>query len=333
MNAEWVNKKNAEMEKKEVYQKEHIRQELLSAKYFSDDEKEILLKQLDLLEENPYDVSLIANIEFGWILFKGNKEDQYIQEYNLWKSNLHIDTYKDILLCKNQYSRYLDSEKKEFDGDIIITDPCYIIKDRHQIGKYPYRSDFYSYDRIEDYPDREEVNIRTLSKDDQLMIEFGIKSKYISKKREEEEMAYEKAMREYKEKNPDDWENCEYGSHMEKLGIRNYLSRDTLYGDWGCTTYDMNTKEAIGSFCADAGMVAVFSLEEVLKYNPDFDYHISKPWTTTWIKNFKGTVQFIVNQEISIYEGKENYDVIVEGHGINKITGNPIHFLGKQTGL
>lgn len=34
--------------------------------------------------------------------------------------------------------------------------------------------------------------------------------------------------------------------------------------------------EKIGYFCADAGMVAVFLLDEVLKYNPDFDYHINR---------------------------------------------------------
>lgn len=32
----------------------------------------------------------------------------------------------------------------------------------------------------------------------------------------------------------------------------------------------------IGGFCADAGMVAVFLLDEVLKYNPNFDYHINR---------------------------------------------------------
>lgn len=41
----------------------------------------------------------------------------------------------------------------------------------------------------------------------------------------------------------------------------------------------------IGGFCADAGMVAVFLLDEVLKYNPNFDYHINRLWTTTLIKD------------------------------------------------
>ena len=58
------------------------------------------------------------------------------------------------------------------------------------------------------------------------------------------------------------------------------ISVDTLYGDWSCITYNSDTHEKIGEFCADAGMVGVFLLDEVLKYNPDFNYHIDRPWTT-----------------------------------------------------
>ena len=64
-------------------------------------------------------------------------------------------------------------------------------------------------------------------------------------------------------------------------------------------------------------MVGVFLLEEVLKYNPNFDYHISKPWTTTLIKNFTGTIQ-ITNPEEGIVS------VVGEGN---------VNFYTKQTGL
>lgn len=96
-----------------------------------------------------------------------------------------------------------------------------------------------------------------------------------------------------------------------------YLSRDTLYGDWSCTTYNSDTKEAIGQFCADSGYVAVFLLEDVLKFNPEFDYHITKPWTTTWIKDFEGDIWF---------EKLNENTLIVKGSG-------NINFVTKQTGL
>lgn len=58
----------------------------------------------------------------------------------------------------------------------------------------------------------------------------------------------------------------------------------------------LNIKK-IGHFCADTGMVAVFLLDEVLKYNPDFDYHINREWTTTLIKDFDGEVNYYVDSE------------------------------------
>ena len=161
--------------------------------------------------------------------------------------------------------RLCDSEPKFFSGDIIITDPCYILKHGER----------------------------------------------------------------------DDWSLCDCGYEMEELGIQNYMTRSTNYGDWSCTTYNSDTKEPIGEFCADAGLVSVFLLDEVLKYNPGFDYHIQRKWTTTLIKDFEGMVQFTVTEEPYEYEGSKyvEYVVRVVGHGKNKVTGEPINFITEQTGL
>lgn len=88
-----------------------------------------------------------------------------------------------------------------------------------------------------------------------------------------------------------DWEKCEYGENMEVLGFSNYLTSGTEYGDWSCTTFETNTGTVLGEFCADAGLVSVFLLDEVLKYNPKFDYHINRLWTTTLIENFDGDIK------------------------------------------
>lgn len=119
----------------------------------------------------------------------------------------------------------------------------------------------------------------------------------------------------------DDWEACGYGDNMEVLGIENYICRETIYGDWSCTTFNSDTNEKLGEFCADAGLVAVFLLDEVLKYNPDFDYHINRPWTTTLIKNFDGEIDFEV---IHNKYGEAEVQVVGKGN---------INFVGKQTGL
>lgn len=142
-------------------------------------------------------------------------------------------------------------------------------------------------------------------------------------------------------KDSEDWRKCDYGDNMAALGLTNYISESTLYGDWSCSTWSTPRKdveaqleelnalgrarwelmkqygedsvqakiyddkiadaslniEKIGHFCADAGMVAVFLLDEVLKYNPDFDYHINREWTTTLIKDFDGEINYYVDDE------------------------------------
>lgn len=164
------------------------------------------------------------------------------------------------------------THRMEFDGDIIITDPCYIMNDN----------------------------------------------------------------------NEDDWSKSGYGDNMEALGINHYMTRDTLYGDWSCTTFNSDTKEKIGEFCADAGLVSVFLLDEVLQYNPEFDCHINCPWATL-VKDFKGTVEFVVNHIEGEYDETtkwwkkgdkyEDDEVQVVGDGVNKVTGEPIRFVGRQTGI
>lgn len=168
----------------------------------------------------------------------------------------------------------MDNQKvvasRKFDGDIIITDPCYIMKDG-------------------------------------------------------------------------DWERSNYSDNMRILGIRNHITHDTLYGDWSCTTFNSDTKEKIGEFCADAGRVSVILLDEVMEYNPEFDYHINKPWTTTLIKDFRGVVEFVVVHEEGIYEDTtswykkggrwEDDSLQVIGKGVNKATGKPLNFIAYQTGF
>jgi len=108
------------------------------------------------------------------------------------------------------------------------------------------------------------------------------------------------------DENDDDWELCDYGRDLDQLGLSTYVCRDTIYGDWSCTVFNMDTDGEIGKFCADAGMVAVFLLDEVLKYNPEFNYHVEKPWTTTLIKNFEGDVSIdVVGEEVFVV-GKGN---------------------------
>jgi len=74
----------------------------------------------------------------------------------------------------------------------------------------------------------------------------------------------------------------------------------------------------------------VFLLDEVLTYNPDFDYHINRPWTTTLIKDFDGDIVIeVVNVE---YEDEETGE-IREDEEVQVIGKGNINFYTTQTGF
>lgn len=193
----------------------------------------------------------------------------------------------------------------KFKGDIIITDPSYIIKDDEDY------MDIASKPKWEDYH----------------TVEYGADPvKFM-----EESTIMDKVDSVWRSKNRDHWELCDYGDNMEALGIQTYLCRDTIYGDWSCHSYNSDTKEELGNFCADAGLVAVFLLDEVLKYNPKFDYHNTKPWTTTLIKDFDGEIMIDV-VEIPRSEEAED-DEYFEDKEVRVIGKGNINFFTTQTGF
>lgn len=238
-----------------------------------------------------------------------------------------------------------------FDGDIIITDPCYVMRKDYNNQfintisfkqlEVPRTKNYFTYVRdngcvrAEDYPDcimlelddpRVDLDVKE-SKEDfiNFMKKINIDDEKISEYSRvaysemynQEQEAYHFALLEYVENNPsDDWEYCGCGDSMENLGFETFLCDCTVDGDWSCTTYSTDTGEPIGEFCADAGMVAVFLLDEVLRYNPDFNYHIERPWTTTLIKDFHGTVELHLEDDEVTVVGKGN-----------------VNFIGTQTGL
>lgn len=229
--------------------------------------------------------------------------------------------------------------KKYFKGDIIITDPGYFVKShnvcltKEQENERPKFKDFFSYDTIFDYPDAIIKDPSEYTDSDKELVERTKHMKEIlpnldetrylprtSKLYDEEFHKLLEAEHEWHMKYGDDWTKTGCGNDLSIIGLTTYLSSDTLYGDWSCTTFNMDTKEPIGQFCADSGMVAVALLDEVLKYNPGFDYHKERLWTTTLIENFEGEVSFDVIKE----DGYEYLEITGKGN---------INFTTRQTGL
>lgn len=139
----------------------------------------------------------------------------------------------------------------------------------------------------------------------------------------------EKTVKDFNENYTYDWKyEVEYKDFLIKKDSEDWRKCD--YGDWSCSTWSTPRKDveaqleelnALGRArwelmkqygedsvqakiyddkIADAGMVAVFLLDEVLKYNPDFDYHINREWTTTLIKDFDGEINYYVDDDAHI---------------------------------
>lgn len=136
--------------------------------------------------------------------------------------------------------------------------------------------------------------------------------------------------------NDEQYDNSNGYSNLENIGIKNYISHSTLYGDWSCTTFNTDTEKAIGQFCADAGMVCVVPLNETVTLSDEYNNIKDKEWTRTIIKGFTGHVYVDFKTDSGIYDDdtpyhkkgdKWSYDYIeIVGEG-------NINFRTIQTGL
>ena len=269
MDRKWTEEKNRKMEEGFRREKERICQTVRERLDLDEDIRKEWLGEIRKLKRTVHHYQLLAlKTRFQMDLFVHAKitemDGYHLLDLNHWLDSLELEQ---LGKYAKDYSSYADSEPKEFNGDLIITDPCYIMRAKHH-GTVPVTED--------------------------------------------------------------DWEASAYGTNLETLGIHTYLTRDTIYGDWSCTTFDDQTGEPIGQFCADAGMVSVIDLQEVLSYNPDFTWHQTKPFTTTWIKDFQGKVWFEVVD--SSEKNNEDYEVHVRGEGIHKSTGKSFSFYTTQSG-
>ncbi len=323
MTREWAEEKTREMWEETDKAKKHLIETLSSLKYRKEAKAEKTIEEIRggcyALETTVRFLIAEAFDENGEVMgFTESRE--YMDKLGLSEdiSKMYYDnpTYRDVQGSINLYERFIDSETMHFDGDIIITDPCYVTKDTKQdYSTYPNREDYFKYNNICDYPDYDKTSRESVT---------------YSKEHE----VYDKAMSKWRSENETDWEKCNCGYDMKVLGL-NCITHDTLYGDWSCGVFNINRKKPnrLGSFCADAGMVGVFDKSEVDRYNPDFEkkYLVPNGWCACLIKDFFGDVTIKVIEVLS--NGNTEYEVIVVGDGINRKTRRPVHFESRQTGF
>lgn len=111
-----------------------------------------------------------------------------------------------------------------------------------------------------------------------------------------------------------DWEFCDKGTHLEKLGFKTFAVSSTIYGNWSCNVENINTSDKLGKFSSDSGLVGVFLLSEILKYNPDYNVKMEEfSEEATVIDNFNGSIRFDISDN-------ELYTVIVGDGNISFVS-------------
>ena len=301
MDKAWVEKKTKDHMEKIAHMKADIVAKITACELIPESKKRWVLSVVDEYEKEPYITAHGMSIVLMKAMTDVDVEIEWFDDF-IYKT-LKLEDF--IMAHRYKYfGHLLDSELVEFDGDIIITDPCYLIKERDESTA---------------------PKMETFQRDYSTMTQAQYKKAY-----REDMKEYRKAFDVWAKTHPDDWETCEYGYNMAAIGMPHAMCRSTLYGDWGCTTYNSDTKEVLGHFTADAGEVGAFTLDEVLNYNPEYDDHINNTYCVTLIKDFKGTVQFTVEEESPDHG---DYIVRVVGKGVNKKTGLPLNFITSQTSL
>ena len=185
----------------------------------------------------------------------------------------------------------------KFKGTIVITDPCYLRHDSLNSYEYWEKSGY-----------GEDLSV------------FGC-SQWIS-----ESTIY------------GDWSCTTYKGDKEKLSEffkKANEIQEPLWGDFNSDEELAEVRDAVyeklnkleesygglaelGEFCADAGMVCVVYLDEVLKINPTFKQWAEEhTWCVTVIEDFDGDVRYIVD---------DNDEAHIVGEG-------NINFYTTQTGL
>lgn len=90
-----------------------------------------------------------------------------------------------------------------------------------------------------------------------------------------------------------DLEDAFWKYYKEPTADNEYRYTDLLVGS-----------DVLGKFCADSGMTGVFLEDEVLSYNPEF-YKKYGTWCYTKIENFNGEISYISDP----YENKHFYGI------------------------
>ncbi len=99
----------------------------------------------------------------------------------------------------------------------------------------------------------------------------------------------------------DDWENCQYGEKMDRLGFHSgFLTIRNGFGDGSWTVVNKKNGKKLGEIWADSGQTGIYLLEDAEKYNPDAPALHSTPEKSHGaiiLRNFTGKICWSFREE------------------------------------
>ena len=108
-----------------------------------------------------------------------------------------------------------------------------------------------------------------------------------------------------------DWEVCEYGDRMDKIGFSDYMI--IRFPDDPQVVIDEKNGNILGGICQDSGYIVVVYLDELKNYNIDYEKAFWSKKNRTIILGFDGEVSF---EEVEVViDGYQDVDTIISGTG------------------
>lgn len=109
----------------------------------------------------------------------------------------------------------------------------------------------------------------------------------------------------------EDWELCEYGMCMHKLGFSDYLFVE--FPDDPQIVINTVTNEVLGGLCQDSGVMIVVYKHELESYNANYEKCFFSKNNRAIIDNFEGEVG--CKRVSVIVNGHDDSDTIIFGEG------------------
>lgn len=109
----------------------------------------------------------------------------------------------------------------------------------------------------------------------------------------------------------EDWELCEYGKKLGKIGFSDYLYIE--FEDDPQIVINEITHEILGGICQDSGVIVVVYKNELESYNSDYENSFFSKENRTVIENFEGEVKY--EYAPVVIDGYEDTDTIISGSG------------------